>query len=279
MKIKKILFALALLLGLTSCGVNGTGSGVSSGEGPSSEIINSGENSNSSECENGVCGGDLELNLDAINEYLATDSYWADLKVKGDEVALIPFTHINGPRNEWNFFAIVHFQKKVGSYYRYQVTYLSCTCRSSQINYWQTMYVELTRPSTLDEVKLKKLTFDYDGTGDYLAGFWGDSGVTHPIDNSDYNVYYEDIKTGFIPFLVGKTYAELSSYDGAEIDGQVFDDTVFGIDPTEFEEDMAGVMFRGEQVRLDHFGGASVSTNNMLRVIIALMEYHGANNL
>ena len=271
MKMKKILLALAMVLGLTSCGINGTKPNTSSSE--------AGTLPSTSECTDGVCGGDLELNLDAINDYIANDPQWNDMLVKGDKVALIPFTHINGPRAQWNFFAIVHFQKKVGSYYRYQVTYLSCTCRSSQVNYWQTAYVELTRPSKLEDVKLKKLTFDYDGTGDYLAGFWGDSGVTHPIDGSDYDVTYEDIKTAFIPFLVNKTYAELSSFDGAEIDGVVYDDTVFGIDPDEFAEDMNGVMFHGEQVRLDHFGGASVSTNNMLRVILALMEYHAANNI
>lgn len=274
MKIKKFLFAIAMILGLTSCGVNGTGGGLNSEVGSSGDIT-----SETSGCDEGVCGGDLELNLDAINEYLKSDPSWELMVTKGDKVALIPFTHINGPRAEWNFFAIVNFQKKVGSYFRYQVTYLSCTCRSPQVNYWQTAYIELNRPKKIEDIELRKLSFDYDGTGDYLAGFWGDSGVTHPIDGSKYDVTYEDIKTGFIPFLEGKTYAELSSYDGAKIGDEVFDDTVFGIDPNEFAADMEGVMFHGEQVRLDHFTGASVSTNNMLRMILALMEYHAANYL
>ena len=272
MKLKKVLLALVMILGLTSCGVNGSK--------PSSNPSDIGGNPTTSECTDGVCGGDLELNLDAINEYLAKDPYWNDMLVKGDKVALIPFTHINGHRAEWNFFAIINFQKKVGSYYRYQVTYLSCTCRSSQVNYWQTAYVELTRPSTLEEIKLKKLSFDYDGTGDYLAGFWGDSGVTHAIDGSDYNVTYEDIKTGFIPFLVGKTYKELSSYDGFTEGNETYDDTVWGIPADKFAADMDGVMFHGDhQVTLDDFNGASVSTNNILRMLIPLMEYHAANNI
>ena len=61
MKIKKILFTLAMILGLSSCGVNGTGIGNSS-----SDV---GGNPSSSECTDGVCGGDVELNLDVINEY------------------------------------------------------------------------------------------------------------------------------------------------------------------------------------------------------------------
>ena len=43
---------------------------------------------------------------------------------------------------------------------------------------------------------------------------------------------------------------------------------------------MNGVMFHGEhQVTLDDFIGASVSTNNILRMLIPLMEYHAANNI
>ena len=135
------------------------------------------------------------------------------------------------------------------------------------------------------------LSFDKDvqdedlpeGGHNYIAGFWGDSGV-NGYDINGSGITYEDIKTGFIPFLVGKTYAQLSSYDGYEvtINGttKVYDDTVFAIDPNEFAEDMEGVLFHGEdQVTLDEFNGASVSTNNILRMLIPLMEYHAANNI
>ena len=256
---KKILIGLLAVSSLTSCGVNGSG------------------------CEGAACGG--SLNLDAINEYLLTDPTWTNMNSNGNKMTLIPFTHINGPKAEWNFFAFVNFEYNARFYYKYQVTYLSCTCRSAEVNYWQTAYVELTVPSSgnIDDVKLKTLSFENDSTGHYIAGFWGDSGVNgHDINGS--GITYEDIKTGFIPFLVGKSYKQLSSYDNAEFDINgtkvSYDDTVFGIDKAEFAKDMEGVMFHDDhQVTLDDFNGASVSTNNILRMLIPLMEYHAANNI
>lgn len=274
MKLKKVLLTLAMILGLTSCGINGTK--------PNSEV----ESSNTSECTDGVCGGNLELNLDAINEYLATDPNWATMNKMGNKMTLIPFTHINGPKAEWNFFAFVNFEYNARFYYKYQVTYLSCTCRSAEVNYWQTAYVELTCPDSgdINDVQLQMLSFDKDGSGEYLAGFWGDSGVNgHDINGS--GITYEDIKTGFIPFLEGKTYKQLSSYDGFTVTNKngvsvSYDDTVFAIPDAEFEKDMAGVKFHDDhQVTLDDFNGASVSTNNILRMLIPLMEYHAANNI
>lgn len=275
MKIKKILFTLAMILGLTSCGVNGTGIGNSS-----SDV---GGNPSSSECTDGVCGGDVELNLDVINEYLKNDPTWTDMNNSGNKMTLIPFTHINGPKAEWNFFAFVNFEYNATSYFKYQVTYLSCTCRAASVNYWQTAYVELTCANSLEEVKLKRLSFENDGTGHYIAGFWGDSGTNgHDINKT--GITYEDIKTGFIPFLVGKTYKELSSYDGYQetVNGTTvtYDDTVFAIPEADFNKKMEGVMFHDDhQVTLDDFSGASVSTNNILRMLIPLMEYHAANNI
>ena len=282
MKIKKVLLALVMVLGLTSCGINGTK--------PSQNPSDVGS-SNTSECTDGVCGGNLELNLDVINQYIKDDPHWADLNAMGNKMALIPFTHINGPKAEWNFFAFVNFQYNARRYYKYQVTFLSCTCRSASVNYWQTAYVELTTPKSgdINDVELQMLSFDEDDTGHYNAGFWGDSGVNgHDINGS--GITYEDIKTGFSPFLVGKTYAQISSYDGYQetVNGTTttWDDTVFGIDPDEFAADMAkknggaGVLFQGDHpVKLDDFNGASVSTNNIIRMLVPLMEYHAANNI
>ena len=58
-------------------------------------------------------------------------------------VTLIPVKHINGPKEEHNFYAFVNFKYKARNFIKYQVTYLSCTCRSSAVNYWMTAYVEL----------------------------------------------------------------------------------------------------------------------------------------
>ena len=152
MKMKKVLLALAMVLGLTSCGINGTK--------PSQNPSDVG-GSNTSECTDGVCGGNLELNLDVINQYIKDDPHWADLNAMGNKMALIPFTHINGPKAEWNLFAFVNFQYNARRYYKYQVTFLSCTCRSSEVNYWQTAYVELTTPQSgdINDVKLQMLSY------------------------------------------------------------------------------------------------------------------------
>ena len=173
MKIKKLLtlflagVGLVTSLGLSSCGVNGSGTGNTGG------------------CSSETCGGDVSINLDAINDYLKNDPQWETMNKQGNKMTLIPFTHINGPKAEWNFFAFVNFERKIGfDYYRYQVTYLSCTCRSNKVNYWQTAYVELSIPGSgnINDVILRKLSFDVDGTGEYLAGFWGDSGALHDIN-------------------------------------------------------------------------------------------------
>ncbi len=266
-KIWKIFAALGVVLSLTSCGVNGTGSAGGNGD-----------------CSQ--CTGNANINLDAINDYFYTHSDWADMTNPsgyGNKVTFIPFTHINGPKAEWNFFAIVNFEYDMSSYYKYQVTYLSCTCREANVNYWQTAYVELSVPASGDvnDVKLRTLSFENDSKDKYIAGFWGDSGTNgHDIEGS--GVYYEDIRDAFIPFLVGKKYSELSSYDGYTDPktGVTYDDTVFGINADDFAADMNGVLFQNDhQVTLDDFNGASVSTNNILRMVLALMEYHGANNI
>ena len=266
-KLLKLLTAVLVASSLTACGVNGSGNGQGGAGGDCSQ-----------------CTGTGNLDLDAVNKYFYENSHWADFNSYGNKVTFIPFTHINGPKAEWNFFAMVNFEYDNMSYFKYQVTYLSCTCRDASVNYWQTAYVELTVPASgeLADVSLRTLSFDTDGAnGHYNAGFWGDSGTNgHDIEGS--GVYYEDIKTGFIPYLVGKKYSELSSFDGYTDPntGNTYDDTVWGIDDADFAADMNGVLFQGDhQVTMDDFNGASVSTNNILRMLIPLMEYHAANNI
>lgn len=281
-KLFKLLSALLVTATISSCGVNGTGVNSSN-----STNENSGTSENEGSC--GTCTG-AEIDLDAINEYFYTNEHWANMtgpNGNGNKVTFIPFTHINGPKAEWNFFAIVNFEYGFMNYYKYQVTYLSCTCRAQEVNYWQTAYVELSIPASgdINDVNLISLSFENDdgkkGEGHYIAGFWGDSGTNgHDIEGS--GVYYEDIRDGFIPYLVGKKYSELSSFDGYTDPetGLSYDDTVWGIDSTDFESDMKDVLFHNDhQVTLDDFNGASVSTNNILRMVLALMEYHGSNNI
>ena len=110
MKMKKVLLALAMILGLTSCGINGTK--------PNSQL---GGSEGTSECENGVCGGGANINLDAINEYFINDPIWTNMNSNGNTARVIPFTHINGPKAEWQFFAVVNFEYNAQYYYKYQL--------------------------------------------------------------------------------------------------------------------------------------------------------------
>lgn len=209
-------------------------------------------------------GCDGDMTLEQLNKML-NDSENMNMDL-ANAVAIIPFNHINGPRNEWKFYALVNFQFKERNYVKYQVTYLSCTCRAANVNYWQTAYVELSLTTKAENAKLRTLSFDKDAEDHYIAGFWGDSSPIYSESDghlvatyekmSDGNGgYYPSIKHDFIPLLVGKTKAQIDSYN-------VMDDM-----------ESSGVM---TEDMFDSFTGASVSTNNILRILHALFKHHTA---
>ena len=204
-----------------------------------------------------ACGIDGSLNLDAINEFLNTSADMGEGSI-ANAVAIIPINHINGPRDEHDFYAFVNFKYKARNYIKYQITYLSCTCRSADVNYWMTAYVELTLPDSgnIEDSKIRTLSFDYDAEGHYLAGFWGDSNPT-PAGNT-----YEEFKEQYIPFFVGKDYAYIKTLDVVE-----------DIDPALYAEGEGR-----ENLTLDTFTGSSVSTNNIIRMLNALYEYHATDS-
>ena len=204
-----------------------------------------------------ACGIDGSLDLDAINEFLNTSADMGEGSI-ANAVAIIPINHINGPRDEHDFYAFVNFKYKARNYIKYQITYLSCTCRSADVNYWMTAYVELTLldSGNIEDSKIRTLSFDYDAEGHYLAGFWGDSNPT-PAGNT-----YEEFKEQYIPFFVGKDYAYIKTLDVVE-----------DIDPALYAEGEGR-----ENLTLDTFTGSSVSTNNIIRMLNALYEYHATDS-
>ena len=204
-----------------------------------------------------ACGIDGSLDLDAINEFLNPSADMGEGSI-ANAVAIIPINHINGPRDEHDFYAFVNFKYKARNYIKYQITYLSCTCRSADVNYWMTAYVELTLPDSgnIEDSKIRTLSFDYDAEGHYLAGFWGDSNPT-PAGNT-----YEEFKEQYIPFFVGKDYAYIKTLDVVE-----------DIDPALYAEGEGR-----ENLTLDTFTGSSVSTNNIIRMLNALYEYHATDS-
>lgn len=244
MKLKNVLkFALAALLFLSVAGCSNDGGQK--------------EPSGNDGSANTPCDVTGEITLDSINEYLNTSAGLGEGSI-GNVVAVIPIDHVDGPRNETDFYAFVNFKYKARNYIKYQITYLSCTCRSAAVNYWQTAYVELTLPESgkLEDTEVKFLSFDLDSEGHYLGGFWGDSNPTPA------GATYEQYKEEYIPFFFNKTASYIS--------------TLSVMEDIAAEDYTAGEGREG--LTLDTFSGSSVSTNNIIRMLNALMEYHGTDD-
>lgn len=202
---------------------------------------------------NSPCTAGGEMSVESVNEFLNKSADMGEGSI-ANVVAVIPINHIDGPKNESNFYAFVNFKYATRSFIKYQVTYLSCTCRSAAVNYWQTAYVELTLPTSkkIEDSEVRTLSFDQDAEGHYLAGFWGDSNPTPA------GATYEQFKEEFIPFFIHKKYDYIQNLS-------IIDD----IDATLYSEGEG----RGNY-KLDTFTGSSVSTNNIIRMLLALYKYH-----
>ena len=196
--------------------------------------------------------------VEGITDYLNENE---DMQAVGNPIAIIPIDHINGPREEHDLYAMVDFKYTQGgavSFIKYQVTYVSCTCRAANMNFWQTAYIELTLPESKarEDVQIRYLSYDLDSTKHYNAGFWGDSGTVEPIPETD--VTYKMIKEQDIAYFQGKDFAYL--------------DTLTEMNDIALEDCQAGE--GREDYTLDTFTGASVSTNNIVRMINAIIDYH-----
>lgn len=196
------------------------------------------------------------ITLEDVNKFLNESAKLGEGS-KANKVAIIPINHIDGPQEEDLFYGFVSFVYPTRSYVKYQVTYISCTCRSADVNYWTTAYVDLTLPASglLDDVEIRTLSYGADDTGKYQAGFWGDS---NPIPSGQ---TFEMINEQYVPYYVGKTYAQIKNLN-----------TIADIDLADYQ---AGES-RGE-FTIDTWSGATVSTNNILRMLQSLIQYHGEN--
>jgi len=167
---------------------------------------------------------------------------------------MIQFTHISGEGAETEKYGYLMFEEPVQEYVKYQIAYLSCTCRSQLVNYWQVAFVEINKYTN----DIRTISFNQDGEdGHYTAGLWGDSDPT-PAGKT-----LVDFETEFIPWLVGQSLSSLegiSIFTNANYHGLV--QNTVNID---------------DQAMIDDYAGSSVSTNNMIRVMKALLEYHETN--
>ena len=168
-------------------------------------------------------------------------------------ITLLQFPHLDGYGNEVMRDMPVLFEYEMRDYVKYQVAFVSCTCRAPRVNYWSVAYFDISTETG----EILRLTFSNDGTGDYLAGVWGDS---DPIPATGKT--YQDFRDSFIPWLIGKNSSDL---DGINI----FYDTP----PSQYSEH-ANTKQINEPELIDAFAGSSVSTHSIIRVAKALLEYH-----
>lgn len=212
------------------------------------------ENTPSGNDGTGTEAGDLTL--EQVNHFL-NDSSGLGAGGIANVVQVIPHAHIDGPKNETPFYAFVNFKYTARDYIKYQVTYLSCTCRSADVNFWQTAYMEMSLPASgnIEDAVLRNISFDTEPSGHYLGGFWGDS------DPTPAGISYETFKTEFLPFFEGKNAAYLEALN-----------TMWDIEASDYTD--------GEgrsDLTVDTFSGSSVSANNIIRIINAVMDYHATD--
>ncbi|MBR0253123.1 MAG: FMN-binding protein, partial [Synergistaceae bacterium] len=190
-----------------------------------------------------------EMSLSDVNNFLNTSAKLGEGS-KANAVAVIPFSHIDGPKEEDLFYAFVPFKYVSRNYVKYQIAFISCTCRPADLNVWSTAYVELTLPSSgkIADSEVKVFSFDKDSTGHYLGGFWGDSDPPPTSPKST----YEKFKAEMIPYYIGKTYAQIKGLN-----------TIDDIKDSNF--------------KVDAWTGATVSSNNILRAIQAIFAYHATD--
>lgn len=126
------------------------------------------------------------------------------------------------------------------------------------MNVWSTAYVELTLPSSgkLEDAEIRTLSFDTDSTEHYLGGFWGDSNPPPTAPEAT----YEKVKAEMIPYYIGKTYGQLMGYN-----------TIADFQDYSEGEGRA-------DLTVDALTGATVSSNNILRIVQALFAYHATDS-
>lgn len=201
-------------------------------------------------------GEEVQLTVGQVNQWLNSS---ADVGpgTKANQIAIVPINHIDGPREENTFYAFVNFKYKARNFIKYQISYVSCTCRSADVNYWQTAYVELTLPESgkIEDAEIKTLSFGEDSSGHYNGGFWGDSNPT-PAGHT-----YEMFKDQYIPFYVGKTLGYV--YGLSTVDDIKADDYAKGENRS--------------NLKVDTFTGSSVSSNNIIRMLHAIGKYHASD--
>jgi hypothetical protein len=168
--------------------------------------------------------------------------------------SIVKFLHIDGHGDETERDAFILFEFESTEYVKYQISYLSCTCREANVNYWQVAYVEINKITN----DVRYLSFGVAGDGHYTGGMWGDS---DPIPTN--NKTLADFEADFFPWIVGKSLAD---FEGIS----VFTNDLY-------HEKVQNTTTIDETDMIDAYAQSSVSTNNIIRIIKTLLEYHEEN--
>ena len=217
-------------------------------------------------CITGETDQPVEVDCEANPDDPACDTTDPGDNVTPTSDSVLFYDHVNGEGHEtFDHEAYLLFEEEMLGFVKYQVAYLSCTCRSSSVNYWQVIYMEV---STTDNT-VEKISFGYDDEEKdhaYIAGMWGDSSPT-PGESGNYSdgKYLEDFEDEFIPWLIGQS---LESLDGI---------TVFSQKSHYDGMNTVEISTVADQALIDSFAGSSVSTNNMVRIVKTILEYHEEN--
>lgn len=170
------------------------------------------------------------------------------------EMTILKFPHLDGHGAEVMKDMSILFEYQMRDYVKYQIAFVSCTCRAPRDNFWSVAYVDVSTKTG----EIIYMSFDQDSSGHYVAGLWGDS------DPTPTGVTYQDFKEDFIPWLIGKNADDL---DGINI---------FYDEAPDIYTAYANTKTINEPVLIDAFAGSSVSTHTLIRVTKTLLAYHEA---
>lgn len=149
------------------------------------------------------------------------------------------YIHVDGHKHEEEMTAFVLFEYEQLKSVKYQVSYIACTCRGPEVNYYSVAYVELSK----EDGHVQYISYDLDSDEHYIAGMYGDSETSW--DGSE-------VKKLFMGFIKDKLFGKSQ-------------DSINAIKP------MHG--------KVDAFTGATVTPNNAVRMLQGLFKYHNAKYL
>lgn len=119
----------------------------------------------------------------------------AAVSVPSGTERILPYTHIDGFGTPSDQVAWLSWEFEALDFVKYQIDYISCTCRPDSINKQSLLYVEIAKGGTGG--KIRKVWFDYWGDSPYMP-----DGTTR-----------EEIETNFMPKLVNTKAADVETLD------------------------------------------------------------------